>query len=71
MMIQLTVLTILVISIVSIFTVNVYGQGNQKSYHKNFFNYTFPLPGKSECSQPQDLKWEYVDDTPLGNIEAD
>ena len=65
MMIQLTVLTISVISIVSIFTVNVYGQGNQNS-KKKIFNYSFPLPGKLDCSQPQTLKRENVDDTPLG-----
>ena len=30
-----------------------------------------PLPGKSDHSQPQNMKWENVDDTPLGNIETD
>ena len=28
--------------------------------------YVVPATGKSECSQPQNLKWENVDDTPLG-----
>ena len=34
-------------------------------------NLYFPLPGKSDHSQPHNLKWKNVDDTPLGNIETD
>ena len=33
---------------------------------QKLINYSFPLPGKLDCSQPQTLKWESADDTPLG-----
>jgi len=40
-------------------------------YRFKKINLYFPLPGKSDHSQPRTLKWENVDDTPLGNIETD
>ena len=45
--------------------VNVYKPYN--ILHISSFKFILSLfPGKSDGSQPQDLKWENVDDTPLG-----
>ena len=41
--------------------VNVYRQYNIYCEFTHFL-----LPGKSDGSQPHNLKWENVDDTPLG-----
>ena len=49
--------------------VNMYRQGIQNSL-KDLQIFFFPS-GKLECNQPQNVKWENVDDTPLGNIETD